>query len=715
MGPSWQFPALAAAASVFALGTAEGLYAGGGLTILSRNDLDGAENDGSAAILVSQPSPFEDGRASCALLGEEPWSREKADFQTALSKSLGYQEFQKAAPKHQLYWISKAKSCDATCRAVDAQGKVHRVDCEKELPMLCTQGAPVSTSTANNNSAHWQVQQIVGKKVLKGYRDYHVWKFRGIRYADKPERFTYSKVASFDESGAINAMEAGADCSQPIGEVRSGSSEDCLFANVWTPYLPPSGDKKANLKPVMLYLYGGGFVSGSGKNPNTDGTNLASRGDLVVVSVNYRVGSLGFLNLNDGIHNGNYAASDMVTALNWIHKYIKYFGGDPDNVTLFGESAGAASTHVVLGVPQAKGLFHRAALQSSPDGYPGNGKLLSYPYYASLEDNYETMTTKVLEQAGCLNATDKIACLGKLSGFELVNLPTNANLFVMDGTYMTNHELIVNSSTGSLATDVSVLLGANRDETAIFISDSDLPTPNQNFTSYFDTLSTKLFGAPAGISALIGLDKFTPSNPFPGLPPAVFSPNATQSEIFNATIRLISSWLFTCNTLAKAYSASKHRAFTHTYAFDFNRTYSPRGYTTEWCDPPVTPTHPHGDPDAEYYKCHGGEQLLVFGTERRAGQPDRDGLDLPFMQLVVDYWAAFARWGDPNPRKEWLKARGYEGTLEEVQRTGNWEEVDWRKPTMRLLQWGGKQVVLGDGHNEICRGLGAPWDGLEVK
>jgi carboxylesterase type B len=285
----------------------------------------------------------------------------------------------------------------------------------------------------------------------------------------------------------------------------------------------------------------------------------------------------------------------------------------------------------------------------------------------------------------------------------------------MDNHYLTNHELVVNSSTSSLATGVSVLLGTNRDETGIFVDDSNLPAPNQTFTSYLDHLATSMFGAPPNLSSTLGFDKYTPSNPLPGLPPSVFSPTATQQEIFNATIRLTSSWLFTCNALAKAYSASKHRAFAHTYVFEFNRTYSPSGYTTSWCDPPATPSRPHGDPDAEYFKCHAGEQLIVFGTARRAGQPDRDGLDVPFMQLVVDYWATFARWGDPNPRKEWLAARGYEGTLREVRRTGRWEEVDWKRPTMRLLQWGGKQGGLGWGHNEICGALGAGLDGLEVK
>jgi carboxylesterase type B len=364
------------------------------------------------------------------ILGETPWSPEKADSTVQLVQSLTYQEYQGIASKDQLYWISQAKTeCSDGCRGIDAKGKIHGLDCQKELPTLCTQSASVSTSKSDNNSANWQVQQFVGNKLLTGYRDHHVWKFRGVRFADKAERFTYSKAASFEDQGEVDATTAGADCSQPIGEVTSGSSEDCLFANVWTPYLPRMGDqdKKSQLKPVMLYLYGGGFTSGSGKNPNTDGTNLASRGDVVVVSVNYRVGTIGFLNLNDGIHKGNYGVSDMVTALEWVNKYIKYFGGDPNKVTLFGESAGAASTHAVLGIAKAKGLFHRAAMQSAPDGWPNKrGQLTAYPYYDSLENNYETTTKNVLEQAGCLDAVDKIACLSKLTGFELVNLPTNA-------------------------------------------------------------------------------------------------------------------------------------------------------------------------------------------------------------------------------------------------------------------------------------------------
>ncbi|KAK4247277.1 hypothetical protein C7999DRAFT_32252 [Corynascus novoguineensis] len=728
MGLFGRFPILAVALAACTFDIAAGSYGSGDLTILASTDLTGSPNDGSGAIIVGKQSAFDTGRAACALLGEEPWSPEMAEFSSVLNTALGYQEYQHIAPKNQLYWVSKTEPSRRTCRAIDARGRAHDVDCRKKLPILCTHNAPVSSSTSDNNTATWQVQQTVGNKVLTGYRDYHVWKFRGIRFAETPERFTYSRVASFDDEGEVDATTAGVDCSQPGGNAENGSSEDCLFANVWTPYLPPKGseNKKSKLKPVMLYLYGGGFVTGSGKSTITDGTNLAARGDVVVVTVNYRLGSIGFLNLNDGVHNGNYGISDMVTALEWVHKYIKYFGGDPDNVTLFGESAGAESTHILLGVEKANGLFHRAAMQSSPDGWPGpnTARVVSLPYYDTLEHNYEITTTKVLSQAGCLNATNKVACLDKLSGFELVNLPLNANGIVRDGTYLTNPGLVVNSTAGSLATDVTVMLGLNRDETGVFIGEDALPAANQTFLDYFDQRAVAAFGVASGTSAsaLLGMG---PDRPLRGLPPSLFdgSGAATPDEILAATVHLSTAWLFGCNAYAKAYSAARHGAFRRTYAFQFNRTYSPRGYTQPWCDPFAVPagtrrssSFSSGEDHGDYFRCHAGEQVYVFGSALRAGMPDRDGSDVPTMRLVVDHWAAFARWGDPNPRPGWLRARGHEDTLRELERTGRWEAVDARRPTMRVLQWGGEkgQVPLGEGMEELCEGLGAGLDSLEA-
>ncbi|KAK3391303.1 Alpha/Beta hydrolase protein [Podospora didyma] len=661
--------ALAAAAALLAPYGTQALFIGGGLTILSRNSLD-------------------------------------ADFKAALNASLSYQTYLGLAPEDQIYWIAKSSDDDDSCRGIDAAGREYDLDCLNEVPILCTQSAPVSTSKFADNARAWQVTQYVGNKRVTGYRDYHTWKFRGLRYADMPARFGYSAAtAKFEDEGEVDATNAGADCSQPIGEVKNGSSEDCLFANVWTTHLPRMGDKdhpkKPELKPVMLYLYGGGLTSGSGKNPNTDGTNLASRGDVVVVSVNYRVGSIGFLNLNDGIHRGNYGISDMVSALEWVNKYIAYFGGDPDRVTLFGESAGALGTHVVLGVPKAKGLFHRAIMQSGPDGYPSNGKILQYPYYDSLKHNYATTTKTVLREAGCTNATDVVACLGKLSGFDLVNLTTNANGIVVDGIYLTYHELVVNSSSASVATNVSVMVGFNRDEAGVNID--NYPSNTTTLAEYFNTEVGNHFSMPSNASSILRLVN---STSFPGT--AALS---TPAGVFDLAVRIATDAVFTCFGLAKAYSGAKHSAFKSTYVYQFNRTYQTSGYTRPWCIPPKTAARPNGDPDGEYKKCHAGEQMVVFGTERRGGAPDRDGLDVPFMGLVVDYWAAFARTGEPDPDREALKIRGHWSTLKQLEKTGKWEKVDPRNPTLRLLQWNGGQVPFVDG--DICKALGAGLDVLE--
>jgi len=655
---------------------------------------------------------------SCSILGETLWSPSAAPFNAALNSPLTYQAYLGVFPSSQLYWISKSSPSSDSCRAIDAKGILHDADCHQELPTLCTQSAPVSARFISNSSRPYQIQHFASNTLLTGYRDLHTFKFRGVRFADPPARFTYSRPRNFDVSSEVDATEAGADCSQPIGEVKNGSSEDCLFANIWTPYLPQKGNskagKKGHLKPVMLYFYGGGLTSGSGKNQNTDGTNLASRGDVVVVSVNYRVGNLGFLNLNDGVHKGNYALSDMVTAIEWVHKYIEYFGGDSDRVTIFGGSAGGVGVHVLLGVAKVKGLFHQAIKQSSPDGNPGGSKGIQYMNYDSLQHNYDTTSKSVLRAAGCLNATDAVACLSKLSGFDLVNLSTNAIGFVVDGEYLTNHELVVNSTSASLATNVTVMTGVSRDEFGVFIDANDYPANDTTLAAYFNAQMAKQFSISFDVSSLLGLDKPSIVSIFSGVPlnaSNLLSAPLTPAQILNTSVRIVTDAAFTCYGLATTYSAVKHNAFRAAYYYQFNRTYSSAGYTRPWCDAPKTAARPNGDPDGEYMKCHGGDQMVVFGTERRSNYPDRDGLDVPFMQLIVDYWAAFARTGDPNPDKGYLQARGYRHTLSQMEKTGRWEAVSAEKPTLRLLQWNGGQIPFGE--VQACKALGVPLDVFE--
>lgn len=141
-------------------------------------------------------------------------------------------------------------------------------------------------------------------------------------------------------------------------------SEDCLVLNIWTPAL-----RDHHKRPVMVWIHGGGFSRGSGASPVYDGTNLARKGDVVIVTLNHRLNIFGHLYLaklggSDYAESGNLGILDLVAALRWIHTNIAEFGGDPANVTIFGQSGGGAKVSILMAMPQTRGLFHRAVVQS---------------------------------------------------------------------------------------------------------------------------------------------------------------------------------------------------------------------------------------------------------------------------------------------------------------------------------------------------------------
>jgi para-nitrobenzyl esterase len=143
-------------------------------------------------------------------------------------------------------------------------------------------------------------------------------------------------------------------------------SEDCLVLNVWTPAL-----NDGRKRPVLFWCHGGGFVSGSGSSPGTDGANLARRGDVVVVTINHRLNVLGFTYLAefggpDFASSGDVGMLDIVHALRWVRNNIEQFGGDPNTVMIFGQSGGGRKVGTLLAMPSAKGLFHRAVIESGP-------------------------------------------------------------------------------------------------------------------------------------------------------------------------------------------------------------------------------------------------------------------------------------------------------------------------------------------------------------
>lgn len=214
-----------------------------------------------------------------------------------------------------------------------------------------------------------QVEISHGK--IRGIRAEDINIFKGIPYAGKisgDRRFR--RPAPLEPWADVrDALQLGAPSIQPPNQTRGLNepkpNEDCLFLNVWT----PANDNKK--RPVMFYNHGGGFATGSGGAVDQDGSNLARNFDVVVVETNHRLGIMGFLYLDepggsDYAGSGNNGTLDIVDALAWVNKNIAAFGGDPNNIMIFGESGGGAKTSCLYAMPAAAPYFNKASIESGP-------------------------------------------------------------------------------------------------------------------------------------------------------------------------------------------------------------------------------------------------------------------------------------------------------------------------------------------------------------
>jgi para-nitrobenzyl esterase len=214
------------------------------------------------------------------------------------------------------------------------------------------------------------VETAQGK--LSGFAKDGIWRFNGIPYAKPPVgalRFRpaepaepWAGVRETSRFGPISPQIPGA-VERMLGGTAGEQDEDCLTLNIWTPACDGAR------RPVMVWIHGGAFITGAGSIGLYNGKHLAAKGDVVVVTINYRLGALGFLNLADASGgafpgSGAQGISDQIMALRWVGENISRFGGDPGNVTVFGESAGAMSVGALLACPSARGLFHKAIAQS---------------------------------------------------------------------------------------------------------------------------------------------------------------------------------------------------------------------------------------------------------------------------------------------------------------------------------------------------------------
>jgi para-nitrobenzyl esterase len=221
-------------------------------------------------------------------------------------------------------------------------------------PAVFLKGAETTSVTAETTSGKVRGIEVDGIRIFKGIP-------YGASTAGK-NRFM-PPVSPAKWTGVRDALEYGPTAPQSATPPPA-QGEDCLVLNVWTPAI-----KDGRKRPVMFWCHGGGFATGSGSSPGQDGTNLAHRGDVVVVTINHRLNVLGFTYLAalggvDFEQSGDVGMLDIVQALKWVRDNIEQFGGDPNTVMIFGQSGGGRKVGTLLGMPSAKGLFHRAVIES---------------------------------------------------------------------------------------------------------------------------------------------------------------------------------------------------------------------------------------------------------------------------------------------------------------------------------------------------------------
>jgi para-nitrobenzyl esterase len=335
--------------------------------------------------------------------------------------------------------------------------------------------------------------------LVQGTNNDGIYTYLGVPYAEAAERFTpagearpWDGVRMADAYGAMSPQ--GAILGMPINNDQAGTDNNCQNLNIWTPGI---GDGRK--RPVMVWLHGGGFSTGTANDAMTDGKSLSQSGDVVLVSVNHRLNIFGHLDLSayDGKYkySGNVGLTDIVAALRWIQDNIEAFGGDPRNVTVFGQSGGGAKALALMTSPYAKGLFQKGIVQS------GATETMGVAF--STKEASETLTEHILENLGI--TPDNIEKLQNVSTGDLQTasakaLQDTAALYkipaaftddyamewgpVIDGDYMPTNPVTEDGFAGA-GTGIPLLIGSNLNEWTIFVPTSARPNMTEEEKNAF--------------------------------------------------------------------------------------------------------------------------------------------------------------------------------------------------------------------------------------
>ena len=439
---------------------------------------------------------------------------------------------------------------------------------------------------------------------VRGELHYGVRVFRGIRYgADTRTRRFMPPVAPEPWHEVVDALEYGPACPQP--GFHEKTSEDCLFLNVWT---PSAGDSAR--RPVLVYIHGGAYASGSGSSALYDGTRLVHRGDVVVVTLNHRLNAFGYLYLDRSLRrpeladSGNCGQLDLVLALLWIRDNIAGFGGDPDCVTVFGQSGGGAKIATLMAMPAASGLFHRAATMS------GQQVTASGPLNAAAR------TRVLLDALGlAANGAEEIRNLpaGRLLEAMQATDPIigKGRIYfgpVLDERSLTRHPFYPDSP--PLSAHIPMMIGNTRGETRNLIGRNDPSVFNLRWDDLPDRLADEMR---ADLKPELVIAEYSR-----------LYPQYSASDVFFAATTASRSWRGAVIELE-----ARSRVAAETYA-----------YQLDWPSPAD---------GGRWGACHGLDIPLVFGTLDAPDSLTGNGPEAQSVSRQVgDAFLAFARDGNPN-------------------------------------------------------------------
>jgi para-nitrobenzyl esterase len=475
------------------------------------------------------------------------------------------------------------------------------------LAVVCVAALAACTSSD-------ELRVTIDTGVLHGARTGAIRHFFGIPYAAPPigaNRWRVPQPAA-TWTGTRDALQVGSECPQSF--LGSADDEDCLFVNVWTP--PGARDL-----PVMVWLHGGGFIFGSGGDKWYDGGLLAARG-VVVVTLNYRLGALGFmahaaLDADDPAYptSGNYGLEDQRAALAWVQRNIAAFGGDPHRVTLFGESAGGFSTCVHYLSSRTQGLFDAAIVESGLCGADlmapshatasAQGAALAEKLGCSGNDATTLACMRATGVDEILSATALPPLMGQMPGGQFYQsefLP--ANLPNIDG-FVIAQALRPAFAAGNYDPR-PLIVGTNKDEGSEFLSSLYALTIDDE-TAMRAALAIR-FGA-ANVDAIVAR-----------------YPVASFASANDALAAVTTDAFFVCPARQVARAASAHGASVFRYSFE----------------------HPIDNPfEAGLGVFHGSEVPFVFGNDDfPLGSIGASGA--PLSQQMQAYWTALAVAHDPN-------------------------------------------------------------------